>query len=287
METVSLADQVKCTSDTEKRNAQVAGAMARGLPLLEKQEAHGRRLAIVGGGPSVIDHLDDLRGYDDIWCVNGALGWLLENGVKPTGYVAIDPEAIMAQYLQNPPEDITYYIGSVCDPATFDALKDRKVILFHPLMDDMPLVDGKAVIGGGPTVLTRAPQLAYRLGYRDVHLFGADSSYEFGIHHIYDAPMDPILRVSLDDIIYETSGVFLHQVAYFQQILHWFQSKGANFEIHGRGLGPAILKAKMHTTEEAIEKADREQKLTELTALHDDGIEGVVSREARELRAAI
>lgn len=281
MKPISLAEQIKCTSDAEKRNAQVASAMARGLPLLEKQEAHGRRLAIVGGGPSVIDYLDELGGYDDIWCVNGALDWLIENGIKPTGYVAIDPEAIMAQYLQKPPEDITYYIGSVCDPATFDALKGRNVVLFHPLMDDMPLVDSKAVIGGGPTVLTRAPQLAYRLGYRDVHLFGADSSYESGIHHIYDAPMDPIVRVSLDDVIYETSGVFLHQVAYFQQILHWFQSKGANFEIHGRGLGPDLLRAKMHTEEEITERINSNRKLVSGAVQMADNVEafGLTERE--------
>lgn len=253
----SFASQIKCTSDADKRNANVASALARGLPLIKKQDANDRSLAIVGGGPSVIDDLDKIRGFADIWCVNGALDWLVENGIIPTGYVIIDPEPMMVQYLQNPPKETVYYVGSVCHPDTFDALKDRNVVLFHPLMDDMPIVDTKAVIGGGPTVLTRAPQLGYRLGFRDVHLFGADSSYERGIHHIYDAPMDPLVRVSLDDEIYETSGVFLHQVAYFQQIWHWFDSKGANFEIHGRGLGPAILKAKMHTDEEAERMAER------------------------------
>lgn len=280
-EIISLAKQIVCTSDAEKRNANVASSVARKLRTIRSQEPNDRSLAIVGGGPSAIDFLDEIRGYDDVWCVNGMLDWLIEQGIKPKGYVIIDPEPIMTQYLKNPPDDVVYYVGSVCHPDTFDALKDRNVVLFHPLMDDMPIVDNKAVIGGGPTVLTRAPQLAYRLGYRDVHLFGADSSYESGIHHIYDAPMDPIVRVSLDDVIYETSGVFLHQVAYFQQILHWFQSKGANFEIHGRGLGPDLLRAKMHTEEEITERINSNRKLVSGAVQMADNVEafGLTERE--------
>lgn len=277
----SFASQIKCSSDAEKRNANVASACARGLPLIEKQEPNGRSIAIVGGGPSVVDYVDDLRGYDDIWCVNGALDWLGEHGIIPSGYVVIDPEPIIAgMFLQNPPIETTYYVGSVCHPSTFDALKDRNVVLFHPLMDDMPLVDNKAVIGGGPTVLTRAPQLAFNRGYRDVHLYGADSSYENGIHHIYDTPMDPVIRVSLDDTIYETSGVFLHQVAYFQQILHWFNSKGANFEIHGRGLGPDMLKAKIHTEEEVERIAGQRRLVSGAVQMADDvGAFGLTERD--------
>lgn len=248
---VSLEKQVICTSDAEKRNANVLSALQRGFPVVSKQAAHNRSLAIVGGGPSAADDLDRIREFPEIWCVNGALDWLAGQGIVPTGYVVIDPEPIMAQYLQAPPKSTTYYVGSVCHPLTFDALLDRKIELFHPLMDDMPkLPEGHGTIGGGPTVLTRAPMLAYCLGYRDVHLFGADSSYEGEAHHIYDAPKDPLVRVELDGTIYDSCGVFVHQVAYFQQILHWFTTHGATFEIHGRGLGPAILKATMHQLEE-------------------------------------
>src|SRR5262249_35747860 len=109
---------------------------------------------------------------------------------------------------------------------------------------------GQGMIGGGPTVLSRAPILAFCLGYRDVHLFGADSSYGGEQHHVYDAPRDPPLTVELDGTRYESCAVCVHQAAYFQQIAHFFQQRVANFEIHGRGLGPAMLKAKMHTLEE-------------------------------------
>lgn len=246
---VSFEKHVNCTSSIEQRRANLESALKWGFPVATKQDAHNRPLAIVGGGPSVADDLDRLREFPEVWSVNGALDWLTSQGIQSTGYVVIDPEPVMAQYLQNPPEQTTYYVGSSCHPSTFDALSGRNVVLWHPLMD-IELPEGHGAIGGGPTVLTRAPMLAYCLGYRDVHLFGADSSYEGELHHIYDAPRDETVHVLLDGKHYESCGVFVHQVAYFQQILHWYQTHGANFQIHGRGLGPAILKATMHQVEE-------------------------------------
>lgn len=247
---VSLEKHVACTSSNEQLAGNLESALKWGYPIAAKQAAHNRPLAIVGGGPSVADDLDELRGFDEIWSVNGSLDWLASNGIVSTGYVIIDPEPIMAQYLQAPPPETTYYVGSTCHPSTFDALSGRNVVLWHPLMGDLPIPEGHGSIGGGPTVLTRAPMLAFCMGYRDVHLFGADSSYEGERHHIYDAPRDPLVRVELDGEIYDSCGVFVHQVAYFQQILHWYQTHNATFEIHGRGLGPAILRATMHKIEE-------------------------------------
>jgi hypothetical protein len=249
-ELVSLVGQIVCTSDAEQRCANLENALKYGFPVVAKQAAHNRSLAIVGGGPSVADDLDVLRTFDEIWCVNGSLDWLVSNGIVPTGYVIVDPEPIMAQYLQSPPKETTYYVGSICHPEVFKALADRNVVLWHPLMDDVPFPKGEGQIGGGPTILTRVPMLAFAMGHRDVHMFGADSSYEGDQHHIYDAPKDPLVRVALDNVIYDSCGVFVHQVAYFQQILHWYQTHEAIFEIHGRGLGPAILRATMHQVED-------------------------------------
>lgn len=248
-ELVSYETQIVCTSTNEQLAANLENALKWDYPVVTKQAAHNRSLAIVGGGPSVADDLDQLRTFDEVWSVNGSLDWLAANGIASTGYVVIDPEPIMVQYLQAPLPETTYYLGSTCHPDTFDAVAGRNVILWHPLAG-MTVPKGHGTIGGGPTVLTRAPMLAFCLGYRDVHLFGADSSYEGERHHIYDAPRDELMRVELDGTIYDSCGVFVHQVAYFQQILHWYQSHGATFEIHGRGLGPAILRATMHQIED-------------------------------------
>lgn len=288
-ELVSFGDHITCVASTDVRRANMESALRRGLPVVTKLEPNGRSLAIVGGGPSVADDLEELRNFEgDIWAVNGSLDWLASHGIQTQGYVLIDPaHEMIVRYLHGG-HDCEYFIASMCAPETFDILSGKRVTLWHPGSNDVKPPKGQGMIGGGPTVMSRAPMLAFCLGYRDVHLFGADSSYEGERHHVYEnAERENGVRVELDGVIYETSPVFMHQVAYFQQIQHFFIARGAIFEIHGRGLGPAILQARIHTMEEAVEKVEREQKLAELGALHDDGIEGLVSREARGLRAAL
>ena len=250
--TVELLDtQCVCSASAERRKANMESALSRGLPVAGKLPQHNRSLAIVGGGPSVSHDLDALALFaGEIWSVNGSLGWLNECGIISEGHVLLDPEPMMARYVENAPDWTTYYVASICDPAVFDALRERNVIVWHPGMADLKPPNRQGMIGGGPTVLSRAPMLAFCLGYSDVHLFGADSSYEGERHHVYDAPRDPAVAVELDGVTYDSCAVFVHQAAYFQQISHFFQHHGAMFEIHGRGLGPAILKAKMHGMED-------------------------------------
>lgn len=251
-----------CTPDELRRN--MAYSVSLGFPSIKKLESNWRPLAIVGGGPSLKDDIDKLRNWKaqhphaEIWAVNGALGWLIERGVMPDGFVMMDPHHSMAQFLNNPPAEPTYYMCSFCDPSVFDCLTGRNVVLWHAGDKLVPPPEGEGVVGGGPTVLTRAPMLAYCLGYRDVHLFGADSSYDDGVEHCYDVTygdgvtLDEHMPVLLDGKIYISSIVHLHQVAYFQRIHDWYSTRGARFEIHGRGLGPAMLKAPMHTIQEAM-----------------------------------
>jgi hypothetical protein len=54
------------------------------------------RLAIVGGGNSIKEHVDELRSWDgDVWAVNGTINWCMDNGIKAAFYT------IDAQPLEN------------------------------------------------------------------------------------------------------------------------------------------------------------------------------------------
>jgi len=249
-----------CTADELRVN--MASANARGYPVVEKLESNWRPLAIVGGGPSVDEDIDELRAwkskhpYAEIWAVNGALGWLLARGITPDAMVMMDPHWSMAQFVECDLPEITYYMCSFCDPSVFDKLRGKNVVIWHAGDEIAKPPRGQGAVGGGPTILSRAPMLAYCLGYRDVTLFGADSSYRGMEEHSYNvdyAPgiqMDERMLFQLDDMIYETCLVFVHQAAYFQAIHHWYTTRGARFKIAGYGLGPAMLKAKMHSVEE-------------------------------------
>ena len=55
---------------------------SQGATFLAFHEPHEMPLAIVGGGPSVKDHLDELRAWPGhIWGVNAACTWLAKQGI--------------------------------------------------------------------------------------------------------------------------------------------------------------------------------------------------------------
>jgi hypothetical protein len=72
--------------------------------------------------------------------------------------------------------------GGAGSPGVFDRLKDRDVRLWYMADDQVKLPWGAYPIYGGSTCLSRAPNLAWALGYREVHVFGGDSSFTHKTH---------------------------------------------------------------------------------------------------------
>ncbi len=171
----------KCVVDAGGRKANLALVLALGLPTIEKKPARAGQLAIVASGPSVREHLEELRSWPgEIWAVNGAYDYLLDNGIVAHGFFAIDPLPELADYVRRPRHETTFRIASTCDLAVFEALDGSDVQIFHAFADDLKYPEGSGQIGGGTTAVTRAPYLALVEGWRDIVLFGVDSSYDGG-----------------------------------------------------------------------------------------------------------
>lgn len=170
-----------CVVDAGGRKQNLALVLARGLPSVAKKPARVGPLAIVASGPSVRDYLEELRSWPgEIWAINGAYDYLLDNGIVPQGFFAIDPLPELADYVRNARTETTFFIASTCDIAVFDALKGFDVQIFHAFADDLEYPEGSGQIGGGTTAVTRAPYLSLVEGWRDITLFGVDSSYDGG-----------------------------------------------------------------------------------------------------------
>jgi hypothetical protein len=170
-----------CVVDAGGRQENLDKVLALGLPSVEKQPARAGQLAIVASGPSVRDYLDELRTWPgEIWAINGAYDYLLDEGIVPHGFFAIDPLPGLADYVQRARPETTFLVASTCDPSVFEALEGSKVKIFHPYADDVTYPEGAGMIGGGTTSVTRAPYLALVEGWRDIVLFGCDSSYQGG-----------------------------------------------------------------------------------------------------------
>lgn len=159
----------------------VVSARARNLPYVREVAPHGRRLAVVGGGPSIADHLEEIRSETDVWAINGACRWLRERGIEST-LVSVDPVAFLAERVVGATKAI---LCSRCDPAVFDALHGAEIRLVDLSQDD--LTGGHSVWASASTAAATF-QLSTDLGYRETVFYGCEGSYSDRTHAYMDEP---------------------------------------------------------------------------------------------------
>jgi hypothetical protein len=238
--------QSVCIVNAEGRQANLDKVLSLGLPTVNKLPARAGQLAIVASGPSVRDHLDELRAWpDEIWAINGAYDYLLGQGIVPHGFFAIDPLPDLVEYVERAHADTTFYVAATCDVSVFERLKGHKVLTFYPDAEDMKYPEGAGMIGGGTTALTRAPYLGLLQGWRDITLFGADSSYaggeycyEWGSYSTDIA--QPKIWVEVGGNHYETEVGLMKQVSQMGVIMQKFNGM---LKVKCGGLMDAFLKA--------------------------------------------
>ncbi len=154
----------------------------------------GQTCSIVGSGPTIKETHKELVG--DVIAINSAISYLLDQGIVPKFGVLWDGTEIIEKFAR-PHPDITYLVASRCHPKVFERLKDCKVVVWHAAGDHdileimqtpeihARIIPPQPLITGGSAGVTRTIYLASVLGYTDLHLFGADSSYsDAGETHI-------------------------------------------------------------------------------------------------------
>lgn len=193
----------------------------RGYP--KAQRGANSPVAVVGGGPSLVDRLEELRGWPgDIWAVNNTAKWLLEQGI-PCTLFSVDPY----------PLDIEIdkaLVATCCPPVSVSKVKHVQVF---DLAEHAP--DG---IDGGTTSAVRAAALSIRLGYPGLAYFGCDSSY-ITVDHVdrdEQRPEELIVRANGKD--YRTRPDLLIQAQELSQLIRTFD---AYFDCRSGGLLPAMV----------------------------------------------
>lgn len=123
-------------------------------------------VAVAGGGPSIVDRLDELREWPgEIWAINDTCEWLLDRGIEATLFT-VDP-------VHRKTRAKKALLASWCHPDLFDSTDSLMFSLSEHDPEGVP---------GGTTSAGRAPAMAVRLGYLGVHFFGCDSSFEGSDH---------------------------------------------------------------------------------------------------------
>jgi hypothetical protein len=244
---------IVCNTEDHEVFGNVRSAVARGLPWLQLAEPHDGVAVIVGGGPSMKPLLPMIAAHktagQTIFAVNGTVPTLGSVDVTPDYFVLLDARAANQGFVQ-PNKATKYLIASQCQPSIFDALEGNDVTVWHPAYPGIQEYIGDkecALIGGGTTVGLQAMSIAFCLGYRNIHLYGFDSSYSMaGEGHAYpqavnDGDAHESYWVSGKEYI--SAPWMARQAMEFQTAAQQLAEEDTIIQVHGYGLLPAIAKA--------------------------------------------
>lgn len=246
---------VVCNVERDRIMGQVESTCARDLLWFDTEDEHDGHVCLVGGGPSLKDTLPELQWRQSIgqkvWALNGAGKFLLRNGVTPDVVVIADARPENASFLNELSPSVTAALASQCHPDVFDRALGRgmRVIVWHansPGMRDYLQSENERpvhLIGGGSTVGMNAMVLAFAAGYREIHLYGYDSSYRDDAHHAYRQMLnesDRIIDALYRDKKFKTAAWMAQQVNDFQALAPVLIADGCTITIAGDGLLPAV-----------------------------------------------
>lgn len=214
----------------------VASALARGLPEIPAMLPEPDLVTIVANGPSA----RECSFAGPTLALNGALRLFVERGTAPTYWAACDPQPVVAEFLKDAPESTIYLVASKCHPSVFDALKDRKVLVWH--VDDCgtwDLVKDRNAISTGVSITIVSFELMSRFGFSRFETWGWDGCYLNGQDHA--APQahsgtDLEMQVGINRFRTTTTWALEAQDAY-----HKLTITPRNVKVRGGGMIGAVL----------------------------------------------
>jgi hypothetical protein len=243
--------ELPVNNDRDSIIANIRTNAARGLPELKQHEWTGIPLAIVAGGPSVIENLPFLKAIRDgvhILAVNGAYKFLRQHGIDPEHFILIDSRKENVTHVDSPHEGTNHCLASQAHPDVFGALRDHRITMFH-----LGTQTARDALEGDYSFLTapigmasvHAVYVAAALGYRQQLLFGYDfSSKTQG--YAYEQPLnanDEYLDVSLDGETFRTTFALAKTAEQFvQAISPVIGACDLDVQIYSDGLLPAIVR---------------------------------------------
>lgn len=179
---------------------------------------HGSgHLAIVGGGPSVLEHIETLRHWPgEIWAVNGAFQFLHSHGVRATFYT-ICPNPGTPSLSELARGAVRAVVAAHCEPELFATLKDAETF---KIVCDLP----------GPTSAVAATFVGLKAGYERFTLFGCEGSYG-AAEYAYGHESHPyLIRIVCGGEAYLTKPEFLLQAEQLAEVIlalpHMYDERG-------------------------------------------------------------
>jgi len=250
----AAADIDTCCNVSDARlRENVRRSAATEIPRVQEIPAHDGQALIVGGAPSLKADLGELRRFSaagaTVFALNNAASFLHAEGVTPDWQVIMDARFENAAFVQPHVAKGRLIASQVDESVLHRAAACGNTQLWHCLIEemraDLPQWESQRalLIGGGTTVLTRTMNLAYLMGFRRIHLYGADSSYAEGEHHAYAQAVNDGDRA--EEVIcmgrkFRAAPWMIAQVNEFQAIAAMLAELDCEIVVHGRGLLPFV-----------------------------------------------
>lgn len=242
---------VLCNTPDEQLHANIRRNSSLPLDWVAFRKPHSGIAVLVGGGPSVKEHLPEIKALQKwgvtIFAMNAASGYLRSQGVEVDYQVIADAKPETATLVD--PLAKSHLFASQVDASTMEAVVPT---LWHLAIEDMDRLfpeertkrGGYALVGGGASVGNSALCLAYVMGYRTIHCFGYDSSHRGDKSHAYPQPMNrfiPTVDVEWAGKTYTSSVAMKAQAEKFQITAQALKQEGVSLTVHGDGLLPAMF----------------------------------------------
>jgi SAM-dependent methyltransferase len=182
--------------------------------------------------------------------MNGSAKWCRDNGIKPDWQIIVDAKEESSVFVD---PECECYFASQCNPKTLERATDPILVHYglETIEEFLPKErvkkGGYALLGCGTTVGNAALSIAFVKGYKEMHLFGYDSSYSDGHSHGYDQYMNqfmPTTEITWGGKTYTASVAMKGQAEKFPMNALALKGAGCDIHVYGEGLLQTIYNTK-------------------------------------------
>jgi hypothetical protein len=231
---------VICNTPDERIIANIRHNSSRQTGWQKLESPHAGVAVLCGSGPS-LKETEIPKGH--IFALNGACGYLNQQGITPDFQVLLDAKPETASLIA---EAKQYLFASQVDSVCFEKKNAKLWQATHgDLALDFPeYKEDYCMIGGAVTVGNSALVLAYVMGYREIHCVGFDSSHKEGRGHAFHQKMndgDPTTLVEFGGKDYVCSMTMRLQAQHFLARKKMLEEAGCKIVVHGYGLLPDMV----------------------------------------------